>query len=210
MDQFPWDDSEDEMSMPDDSYEALLKERDSWRRQAQAKAEAECAGRLTVSVEMAESSLEDARECPNDETKNATAWAKMAEKAEAERDEFKRLGQQFERDARAHFDQSCTNLSRAEKAEAAVAAMREALKLSLKIHIADDHTERCVELQPVRDALASEAGRGWVSPEVARAAIGALEQVRAELELATQDICVRSSRESNASSLALLKKAVGE
>lgn len=34
-----------------------------------------------------------------------------------ERDEFKRIGQQFEVDARNHFEQSCKNLTRAESAE---------------------------------------------------------------------------------------------
>jgi hypothetical protein len=42
--------------------------------------------------------------------------ARIAE-LEARCAEFKRLGQQFERDSRSYFEQSCKNLERAEKAE---------------------------------------------------------------------------------------------
>lgn len=62
----------------------------------------------------------------------AAEWRNKAETAEAarmeakevaseairQRDEFKRIGQQFERDFRATFEQSCANLKRAEIAEA--------------------------------------------------------------------------------------------
>lgn len=53
--------------------------------------------------------------------------AKLRE-AEGQRDEFKRIGQGFEREARQFFDQSCANLARATTAEAQIAAEREAVK----------------------------------------------------------------------------------
>jgi len=57
---------------------------------------------------------------------NAEAIVKIAamerdvERLKAERDRFKEIGQQFERDSRQHFDQGCQNLKRAEAAEARV------------------------------------------------------------------------------------------
>ena len=46
-----------------------------------------------------------------------TLRQRLAE-AEARAEDFKRIGQGFERDMRKHFEQSCNNLQRAEKAEA--------------------------------------------------------------------------------------------
>lgn len=63
------------------------------------------------------------------------------EEAEKQRDDFRRFGQQFERDARAHFEQSCANLRRANSAE-------EALKIAKDTLIEAEETLSVTELNP--------------------------------------------------------------
>jgi hypothetical protein len=104
---------------------------------------------------------------------------KLAE-AEARAEDFKRIGQGFERDMRKHFQQSCANLQRAEKAQAdaarwegaarKIAEMYKAFRLcSMYTRTMDEHdadltraiaAEKAVDLDPTASALVREGGGG--------------------------------------------------
>lgn len=113
--------------------------------------------------------------------------------------------------------------ARAEKAEAAAAAMREALTAFHAEH-GKSVLASAATLAKVEAALATDIGRGWVSPEVARQAIEALELAYGLLDTIDQGPRVENSNTwripwSRAAvdgfsrvfaALAALKKAVGD
>ena len=63
------------------------------------------------------------------DTAELTTLRQRLAEAEARAEDFKRIGQGFERDMRKHFQQSCDNLQRAEKAEADAARWEEAARV---------------------------------------------------------------------------------
>jgi len=85
-------------------------------------------------------------------------------RAEVER--LKSIGQQFERDARKHFDQSCQNLERATKAE----ADRDALRA------------RCEAMTKERDDLFTLVGFYRLYKSIAESRIEQLEKPREAAE----------------------------
>ncbi len=94
----------------------------------------------------------------------------------AERDEAREKSLGHAQRCNNYKDDLFAERARAEKAEAACAAMRAALELLLA------HEPMLVELQIISTALATDVGAGWVSPERARAV--AVESLDLQSEVA--------------------------
>lgn len=91
-----------------------------------------------------------------------------AERAERERDDFKRIGQGFERDSRKFFEQSCLNLARAEKAERERDEARAAFGPVQEERIAMSREDVNRELREDRDALRARAEKAEADRDFAR------------------------------------------
>lgn len=92
------------------------------------------------------------------------------ERLTKERDEFKRIGQEFERDGRTTFEQSCVNLKRAESAEATIA------RLAAVVRAAEEYVDSFQE----EDAL--EAGRCYAVIVAALSSLTAEDRRRVGIE----------------------------
>lgn len=145
-----------------------------------------------------------------------------AEKAEAQRDEFHKMLAQSQHSFLTSEEIADIELERqkaverAEKAEAAVAVMREALE-----HVQD--WARSVDavgidrIERIASSAVRRVGRGWMSPDVVRLAIEALEVADDEIGavLAELGLTFRTRKSLSAGyssmhrALAALKKAVG-